>query len=180
VTEFLQALLNFIREFWPVAIVKHWQNACWYRWGRFQGVRGPGPYFVIPFIDEMLPVNMVPAIIFTGRQDITLDDGSLLSWQAAATLQVVDPARATNGVDNYMETGREALSAVLADRLAHVDADRLTPEKRGRLVGDLTRWVNEEVAPYGLSAERIRFVTFVRNAKTLRLMQDLSAGLGEW
>jgi regulator of protease activity HflC (stomatin/prohibitin superfamily) len=180
VSEFLQTLLNFIREFWPLAVVKHWQIGCWYRLGRFKGTRPPGPYWVIPFADEILPVNMPPAIIFTGRQDITLDDGSLLSWQAAATLRVVDPERATNGVDNYMETGREALSAVLADRLASVDAERLTPEKRGRLMGDLTRWVNEEIGPYGLEAEKVRFVTFVRNAKTLRLMQDQSAGLGEW
>lgn len=179
-SEFFQQLLGFIREFWPLVIVRQWQHGCFYRGGRFRSVQGPGLYWVVPFLDEMVPVGSVPAIVFTGRQDITLADGSILSWQAAATMMVTDPARVTHGVDSYAETARECLSAVLADRLASVDADRIVPEKRGRLLADLTRWVNEELEPYGMRAERVRFVTFVRNAKTIRLMQDQSAGLGEW
>lgn len=179
-TEFLQALLNFIREFWPVAIVKQWQVGCRYRLGRFVRVVNPGPHWVIPFADEVIGVNMVPAIVFTARQDITLADGSVLSWQAAATVRVVDAERVTNGVDSYTETAREALSAVMADRLASVDPERLSPERRGRLLGDLTRWVNEEIEPWGMTSDRVRFVTFVRNARTLRLMQDGAQLAGEW
>lgn len=179
-TEFFQALLQFVREFWPLAIVRQWQLGCRYRLGRFVGVVEPGPHWVIPFADEIVPVNMVPAIVFTARQDITVADGSVLSWQAAATVRVIDAARVTNGVDSYAETAREALSAVLADRLASVDADRLVPEKRARLLADLTRWVNEEIEPYGMTSERVRFVTFVRNARTLRLMQDTATIAGEW
>lgn len=83
-------------------------------------------------------------------------------------------------MDSYTETSREALSAVLADRLASVDAERLTPEKRGRLMADLTRWVNEETSVYGIESSQVRFVTFVRNARTLRIMQDLTGVPGEW
>jgi hypothetical protein len=61
-----------------------------------------------------------------------------------------------------------------------VDPDRLSPERRGRLLGDLTRWVNEEIEPWGMTSDRVRFVTFVRNARTLRLMQDGAQLSGEW
>lgn len=179
-TEFFSTLLGFIREFWPLVIVKQWQVGNRYRFGRFQRIVEPGLHAVIPFVDEIVMVNMVPAIVFTARQDITVGDGSVLSWQAAATMRVVDAERAVNGVDSYTETSREALSAVLADRLASVDAERLTPEKRGRLMADLTRWVNEETSVYGIESSQVRFVTFVRNARTLRIMQDLTGVPGEW
>lgn len=179
-SEFFRALLDFLKEFWPVSLVKQWQKGCFYRLGRFRRVVDPGPHMTLPFVDEIVPVNMVPAIVFTGRQDITLNDGSVLSWQAAATVQVVDAERVTNGVDSYTETAREALCAILADRLASVDAERLEPDKRGRLLSDLTRWVNEELNPFGMHADRVRFVTFVRNARIFRLMQDVPGIGGEW
>jgi regulator of protease activity HflC (stomatin/prohibitin superfamily) len=96
----------------------------------------------------------------------------MLSFAASATVRVVDVKAALNAVDNYTETVQELLGAVLADKLAEVDADRLTPQKRGRLFADLRRWVAEEAIPYGIEVKRVRFTSFITNAKAHRLIID--------
>jgi hypothetical protein len=61
---------------------------------------------------------------------------------------------------------------VLAEKIADVAAERLEPQGRRRLIGDLTRWVNEETIVYGVEVTLVRFTTFVLNPKTFRLLQE--------
>lgn len=179
-SEFLQAILDFIKELWPIAVVEPWEHGVLFRMGTCKGGRAPGWYFVWPYADRMTTVSMLPAPIFTGRQDVTASDGTVVSFVGSAIVQVVDAERVLTGVDDYQESAREMLSSVLADRLASVDADRLKPEKRGRLLADLTRWADEELDPYGMEVSRVRFATFVSSARTYRIMQDQSNGMGMW
>ncbi len=175
-TDFLRLLLDAIAYVWPFRIVYQYQRGCYYVVGRFWREVGPGIYPVVPWFTEVTEADITEAIIGTGRQDITLSDGSLLSFAATATVRVVDTRAALNDVDQYRETAREALASVLAERLAEVDAVRLAPEKRGRLFADLRRWVADEMRPYGIEVSKVRFTSFIVNARAHRLIVDTTSG----
>jgi regulator of protease activity HflC (stomatin/prohibitin superfamily) len=174
-TEFLRLLLDAIAYIWPLRIVRHWERGGYYVLGRWWKEVKPGVYPVVPWFTEVLEVSMAEAIVGTGRQDITLADGSMLSFSATATVKVVDPYKALNAVNDYDATMQELLSSVLAERLAAVDAERLTPDKRGRLMPDLRRWLGDEALEYGIEVKRVRFTSFVTNVKTHRLLIDQAA-----
>ena len=170
--DFLRIVLDSIQFLWPFRIVREWERGGYYVLGRWWREIKPGLYPVVPWFTEVVEASVVEGIVGTGRQDITLSDGSMLSFAASATVRVVDVKAALNAVDNYTETVQELLGAVLADKLAEVDAARLTPEKRGRLFADLRRWVAEEALPYGIEVKRVRFTSFITNAKAHRLIID--------
>lgn len=166
---FLRDSVQFI---WPFRIVEEWERAGYYVCGRWWKEMGPGLKVVVPWFCTVRTVATVDAIVGTGRQDITLADGRTLSFAATAKAKVVDVNLALNSVDDYHETMQELLASVLADKIAQVDADRLSPEKRGRLFSDLRRWVSEEAGVYGIEISNVRFTSFVLNPKTLRLLID--------
>lgn len=173
--DFLRLALDSIAYLWPFRLVDHWERAGLYVFGRWWKEVGPGCYLIVPFFMDVKTIPVCEAIVGTGRQDICLTDDTVLSFAATATVKVSNVYLALNAVDDYAETAQELLSSVLAERLADVDAARLTPEKRGRLLGDLRRWVAEEAAAYGVEVSRVRFTSFVLRAKVHRLLIDQNA-----
>jgi regulator of protease activity HflC (stomatin/prohibitin superfamily) len=177
-TDFLRLLLDAIAYIWPFRIVYQYQRGCYFVLGKFWREVGPGVYPVVPWFTEVQEADIAEAIIGTGRLDITLSDGSMLSFAARATVQVVDARAALVDVDQYRETAQEALEAVLADRLADLDAARLENGSRRRLLNTLRAAVAEELKPYGVEVKKIRFTSFVLNAKAYRFIVDQTAQVG--
>lgn len=172
----LAELLGIIKELvqllWPFEMVHQWEKGNYYIFGRYWKTVGPGVYPVVPWFFFVETVHISRGVVGTGRKDITTKDGGLLSYEATAPIWVRDANVAVNEVDELRETAQELFSSVISERLADVDADRLKPESRGRLVSDLLRWANDEAREYGLEFGRIRFTSYVRNLPTHRLLMD--------
>jgi regulator of protease activity HflC (stomatin/prohibitin superfamily) len=183
--ELLRVVLDSLEYIWPFVVVRQSEDAGFYVGGRLLlrlSAYGfsKGIYFRIPFFTEIRATPNVPAMIRTARLDLTLKDGTLLTIGASAWAKVVDFGLAIEGVDDYTETSQETLAAVLAEKLAEVDTERVTAgEKRKRLLTDLTKWVNDETLEYGVEVSNVRFTTFALNLKTYRLMQD-SGNFASW
>jgi regulator of protease activity HflC (stomatin/prohibitin superfamily) len=173
--DFLKLFLDSIQYLWPLRRVEQWENGAYYIGGRYWKTVGPGIWPIVPWFTEVKSRSVVPGIVRANRQDIGLKDGTWLSFSASAVMRITDLAFALNSIDQYEETAQETLEAVLADKLSQVDADRLAPEKRGRLLADLTRWVNEEVSPFGIEVQKVRFVTFIHKPRIFRLLGDTQA-----
>lgn len=174
ITDFGRFIVEILAYVWPFRMVKEWQRGGYYVLGRWRKEIGPGVWPVVPWFCEVHEVDVCEAIVGTPRQDVTMKDGTMLSFTASATVRVVDVKLALNAVDQYRETAQEAVAAVLAEKLAKVEPDRLDPEKRGRLFADLKTWVADEVAPYGVEVTKLRFTSLIVNAKAHRLIVDQS------
>lgn len=170
--DFLRLLLDSIAYIWPLRMVKQWERAGYYVFGRWRKEVGPGVWPVVPWFCEVYEVSVAEEIVNTPKQDVTLSDGSLLVFSASATIAVVDVKAALNAVQEYDKTAAEAVEAVVAERLAEVDAARLEWSKRTRLFADLRRWVQDELTPYGVELRKLRFRSFVVNARAHRLIID--------
>jgi regulator of protease activity HflC (stomatin/prohibitin superfamily) len=173
--ELVRLIIDCIAYVWPFRKISEWEQGCYYVCGRYWKTLGRGVYPVVPWFFDVIEVSMVPAIIGTGRQDLTLKDGRTLSFSATAWARVTDAAKATNGVDDYRETTQELLTSVLADKLVTVDVERLETEKRGRLLSDLQSWAAKEAEPFGIDISKVRFTSFILGARTYRVVTDQSA-----
>jgi regulator of protease activity HflC (stomatin/prohibitin superfamily) len=173
--DFLRLIVEWIQYLWPFRKVQPHERALYTIFERWQWDIGPGIYLMIPYFFDVKSEPVVEALVQTPRIDITLSDGKHLSAQATGTVQVTDLFLALNKVDSYMESSQELLHAIVAEKLAEVDAVRLTSEKRGRLLSDLRRWVNEKAAHYGVEFTELRFTTFVFSPRTYRVISDSPA-----
>ena len=168
--DFIHAVLSSIEFLFPFRIVHQWEQGGYYIFGRFWKTVGPGCYFVVPFFTWLSEVSVVPYMVATPRLDVTLLDGKNLSFYASAWAQVVDYNLAHNTVEDFQATTKELVEAVIADRLARVKPSRMEPENRADLLRDLTEWCNNETAQFGISISKVRFSTFVLNARTYRII----------
>jgi regulator of protease activity HflC (stomatin/prohibitin superfamily) len=169
-------IFGFIRDFieflWPFRLVHEWERAGYYVCGRWWREMGPGLKMIVPWFCHVETVTIAPKPISTGRKDITLADGRTLSFDATATARVSDVQLALNAIDDFHHSATVLLAAVVAEKLAEVDVDRLKPERRGRLIAALEKAVHDEAATYGIEIGEIRFTSFVTNVKMLRLLID--------
>lgn len=171
--ELVRLILDSIGFLWPIRIVEESERAGRFFCGHWWQEVGPGWYFNVPFFMKVEPLSIAKGIVATPRLDIPLSDGNRLSFSASATCRVVDVKLALLAMDDYKETTQELLSAVIADKLMDVDAERVrNPEKRGRLFSDLRRWVQDEANEFGLEMSRVRFTSLVVDAPVMRLLND--------
>lgn len=178
-TDFLRLLIECIQFVWPLHIVAEYEQTGIYLAGRFRGVGGRGLYAKVPWFMRYINVEVQPYPITTGRMDITLSDHSTLSFDATAMVRVVDVGKALNEIDNFHHSATTCVAAILATKLAEVDADRLAPSGRKRLLGDLRRWISEDTSAFGVECLSVAFNSFVLNVRTYRLLTDASAARGE-
>jgi len=171
-SDFIRFLLDSVKFLWPFRIVHQWEVGGYYLRGKFWRTVGPGLYFMLPWFTDIIVVSVAPIIVETGRQDITLQDGKVLSFSASAVCRVVDFDKAVNRVDKYHVSTLALIQSVLADRLARVDTARVEPEARGRLLSDLQRWVQQEAEEFGVEVSKIRFTSFITNMRLHRLLMD--------
>lgn len=172
--ELVRLVIDTIAYVWPFRIVRPWERAGFMVLGKWWKEIGPGLYIIVPFFMDVHAVSVAEAIAGTPRLDITLTDGRTLSFSATCTAHIEDVRKAVCDVDDFATTTQELLASVLADKLADVDVERLSPQKRGRLFADLRRWVADEAAKYGVAVTAIRFTSFVVGARTYRHLVDQS------
>ena|SRR5690242_6199837 len=173
-TDLIRLILDTIQFIWPFHRVEKWERALYIVCGRWMFEVGPGVYPVLWWFCTLHQVGIAEAPCGTHRLDITLRDGKLVSLEAVAMARVIDVTKAVCDVEHYANSTAQILAAVCADRLAEVDAERMEPDKRSRLLSDLTRWVNKETEVFGVSVREVRFTSLVLNLRANRFLVDQS------
>lgn len=172
--ELLRLILDTLAHLSPLQLVEPWQRAVWLVAGRHWRTVGPGIYPLIPYLMEVRPIDVVPAIYTTPLQTVTLRDKRTLTYSATFTVRVEDPAAAVCRVDYWPETTLELVSGLLAERLADVDPDRFDPArgKRDRLLEELRAEADAATALFGVRVQAIRFTNFALGIRALRLLTE--------
>ncbi|MBB3173322.1 regulator of protease activity HflC (stomatin/prohibitin superfamily) [Endobacter medicaginis] len=113
-------------------MVDQWQRAVVLRLGRYQGLRGPGLFFLIPFFETIavLVDVRIRTTEIRAEEALTRDTVSI-AMEAIVFWQVRDPAKAATEVENFVVAveqvaqtslreiiGARDLSALLTDRAA--------------------------------------------------------------
>ena len=82
-------------------ILREYERAVVFTLGRFQRVMGPGLVLMIPFIQEMVRVDLRIKVIEIPSQDVISRDNVSMKVDAVLYFNVVDPERAIIKVQDY-------------------------------------------------------------------------------
>ena len=138
-----------------VKIAAEWEKAVVLRLGKFKGLKGPGCFWVIPFVDSV-PYwidQRVAATPFVAEQTLTKDTvpvnvDAILFWM------VWDPEKAALEVENYRQavawTAQTALRAVVGHSM-------LSEILSGRDILDkvLQDMIDKRTVPWGISVQSV-------------------------
>ena len=85
-----------------VKILREYERAVVFTLGRFQKVKGPGLVLMVPFIQEMVHVDLRIQVIEIPTQDVISRDNVSMKVDAVLYFNVVNPEHAIIQVQNYL------------------------------------------------------------------------------
>src|SRR5688500_3144061 len=119
---FVGVILLFLL-FSAVRVVQEYERGVIFRLGRVVGAKGPGLFFIIPFIDRMVKVNLQTVTLDIPPQDVITRDNVTMRVNAVCYFQVYDPVKAIVEVQNYLFASSQIAQTTLRAVLSKVEMD---------------------------------------------------------
>jgi regulator of protease activity HflC (stomatin/prohibitin superfamily) len=142
-------VLAVIFLFAAVKIAREYERGVVFRLGRLLGVKGPGLYLLIPFIDKSVRVDLRTITFNVPPQEVITRDNVTVKVNAVAYFRVVDAAKAIVQVENYLVATSQMAQTTLRSVLGQVDLDHLLSE-REQINERLQAIIDSQTEPWGI------------------------------
>lgn len=108
-----------------IRLIKEYERVVIFRLGRFNAIKGPGIFWVIPYFDKSVLVDLRTKVIDIPRQEAITKDNIPLLVNAAVFYSVDDPAKAVIRVESYHYAVSQIAQTTLRSVIGSVDMDSL-------------------------------------------------------
>ena len=137
-----------------VRILREYERGVIFRLGRLIAQKGPGLILLIPFIDQMVRVDLRTITLNVPPQEVITKDNVTVRVNAVAYFRVVDPNMAITEVENYLLATSQISQTTLRSVLGKAELDSLLSE-RERLNIELQQIIDEQTEPWGVKVSTV-------------------------
>jgi len=137
-----------------VKILREYQRAVVFLLGRFQRVKGPGLILIIPFVQQMVRIDLRTIVFDVPPQDVITRDNVSVKVNAVVYFRVVDPQHAIIQVANYLEATSQLAQTTLRAVLGKHELDTLLAE-REKLNLDIQTVLDTQTDAWGIKVSNV-------------------------
>jgi len=170
---FVGVILLFLL-FSAVRVVQEYERGVIFRLGRFVGAKGPGLFFIIPFIDRMVKVDLRTITLDVPAQEGITRDNVTLKVNAVVYFRVIDPGKAIIQVEDYRRATWLIAQTTLRNVIGQSDLDELLAH-REKVNDQLQRIIDEQTEPWGIKVSIVE----VKDVELPQTMQRAMAKQAE-
>jgi regulator of protease activity HflC (stomatin/prohibitin superfamily) len=136
-------------------IARQWERAVVLRLGRYTGLRGPGLFWIIPFVDT-IPAWVDQRVITTSfaAEETLTSDTVPVNVDAVLFWMVYDPEKAALEVQNYPQAVSWAAQTALRDIIGRTSLTDLL-RGRERIEEELQQLIDERSNPWGVTVQSV-------------------------
>jgi regulator of protease activity HflC (stomatin/prohibitin superfamily) len=147
-----------------IKILREYERAVVFTLGRFTGVRGPGLIFLIPWIQQMVRVDLRTVVMEVPSQDLISRDNVSVKVDAVLYFHVTDPEKSVIAVEQFIAATNMLAQTTLRSVLGQHDLDDMLAE-RTKLNTDVQDILDSRTKDWGIevSAVEIRDVQLTEN-----------------
>jgi len=134
-----------------IKVADQWNKAVVLRLGRFQSLKGPGLFFIIPIIDNIpywIDIRVI-ATAFTAEKTLTKDTVPV-NVDAVLFWKVIDSKKAALDVADYRNAINWASQTALRDVIGKTMLSEML-EGRDRISEQLQKIIDERTEPWGIN-----------------------------
>ena len=135
--------------FSAVKVAREYERGVVFRLGRLIGIKGPGLFILIPFIDKAIKVDLRTVTLNVPPQEVITRDNVTVRVNAVAYFRVVDPSKAIVQVENFLVATSQISQTTLRSVLGQVDLDHLLSERES-INERLQKIIDEQTHPWGV------------------------------
>ncbi len=147
-----------------IRVLRQYERGVMFTLGRFSNVRGPGLIFMVPWIQQMVKVDLRTVVMEIPKQDLISRDNVSIKVDAVLYFHVVDPEKAVIAVQQYSAATNMLAQTTLRSVLGQHELDEMLA-KRAILNTDVQDILDARTKEWGIevSAVEIRDVQLTEN-----------------
>tara|TARA_R110001592_G_scaffold226749_10_gene482945 strand:- start:6023 stop:6793 length:771 start_codon:yes stop_codon:yes gene_type:complete len=130
-------------------VLREYQRGVVFFLGRFYQVKGPGLVILIPFIQQMVRVDLRTIVLDVPTQDLITRDNVSVKVNAVVYFRVIEPKLAINNVESYFEATSQLSQTTLRSVLGQHELDELLAE-RDKLNKDIQAILDKQTDNWGI------------------------------
>ncbi len=137
-----------------IRILLEYQRGVIFLLGRFYDVKGPGFIIVIPFIQQMVKVDLRTVVMDVPTQDVISRDNVSVKVNAVVYFRVIDPEKAIIQVENFLEATSQLAQTTLRSVLGQHELDEMLAE-REKLNADIQAILDQQTDAWGIKVANV-------------------------
>ena len=142
-------LLAVILIVWSIRVLREYQRGVVFQLGRFWAVKGPGLFFLIPVVQQMVKVDLRTVTMDVPSQDVISRDNVSVKVNAVVYFRVVDPEKSIIQVENFLVATSQLAQTTLRAILGKHELDEMLSE-REKLNADIQRVLDQQTDAWGI------------------------------
>ncbi|QND55787.1 slipin family protein [Mesorhizobium huakuii] len=158
VVVFLSAAIRILREY---------QRGVVFTLGRFTGVKGPGLILLVPFVQQMVKVDLRVVVQDVPPQDVISRDNVSVKVNAVLYFRIVDAERAIIQVEDYMAATNQLAQTTLRSVLGKHELDEMLAE-RDKLNSDIQEILDQRTDAWGIKVSNVEIKHVDLNESMIR------------
>jgi regulator of protease activity HflC (stomatin/prohibitin superfamily) len=135
--------------------------------GRFWKVKGPGLVIIVPFIQQMVRMDLRTRVLDVPPQDVISKDNVSVKVNAVVYFRVLDPERAVIQVEQFQEATSQFAQTTLRSVLGQHDLDQMLAE-RVQLNAEVQRILDERTDAWGIKVSNVELKHIDLNETMIR------------
>jgi regulator of protease activity HflC (stomatin/prohibitin superfamily) len=151
-------VLGFALISGTVKILRQYERAVVFTLGKFSSVRGPGLVLLVPFVQEMVRVDLRIQVIEIPSQDVISRDNVSMKVDAVLYFNVANPEHAVIQVQNYLPATNMLAQTTLRAVLGQHDLDEMISERK-KLSADVQSILDAQTETWGIKVTNIEIRT---------------------
>jgi len=130
-------------------ITREYERAVVFLLGRLHKIKGPGLIVIIPFIQQMVRVDLRTIVLDVPTQDVISRDNVSVKVNAVIYYRVVDPQNAIINVENYHDATSQLAQTTLRSVLGQHELDEMLAS-REKLNSDIQSILDKQTDVWGI------------------------------
>ena len=130
-------------------VMREYERAVVFTFGRFTSVKGPGLIIIIPLVQQIERVQLRTIVMDVPSQDVISHDNVSVKVNAVVYFRVIDPERAIIQVENYYAATSQLAQTTLRSVLGQHELDEMLAE-RDKLNQDIQKILDKQTDAWGI------------------------------
>jgi regulator of protease activity HflC (stomatin/prohibitin superfamily) len=135
-------------------VLREYERGVIFLLGRFQKVKGPGLIIVIPFIQQMVKVDLRVIVMDVPSQDVISRDNVSVKVNAVVYFRVIDPEKAIIQVEDFLMATSQLAQTTLRSVLGRHELDEMLAE-RDKLNADVREILDAQTDAWGIKVANV-------------------------
>ena len=163
----LPLLIIIVIAAYSIRILREYERGVVFLLGRFWKVKGPGLVIIIPFIQQMVRMDLRTRVLDVPPQDVISRDNVSVKVNAVVYFRVIDPEKAVIQVEHFEMATSQFAQTTLRSVVGQHELDQMLAE-REKLNAEVQRVLDERTDAWGIKVSNVELKHIDLNETMIR------------